>query len=246
MKSVMKLIIVWILLAPMLAASVDQLAVIASRTRPKCYIELSRALGELNFFSLVCKCGSFYEGKSLVLVPAPAPKLDTVGRTQAIINCIEHRERELVHACECSASRFSSIAEPILKHCVKTKLTNEEEKQNSPFSFDQKTCKSKFGLGLVGSTTVSIAWLCECKQDRLFEVIPSWPAYNLTGDASTIRQDAKFIRKCAIQEASKTLSRLCRESYNDYYIQGLQIIETCCKRLRVSSDRKFECQAIVP
>lgn len=213
---------------------------------PKCRIELSRAVGPQNYYTLICKCASFFEAKSVATAPAPPPKLDTQGRTDATLDCIKSQEGHLIRSCaRLNASEFSEQISPVLKHCTETRLNKQQSMDNGPVVYDSSTCLSKVAFAIYG-TTAEINWLCECNQGGIFEVTPGWARYYLKGTNASLKKDIAFMRNCLNTDAGKKMSKVCTESAGDYYVQGLQSIETCCKRLQANSDKKFECQKITP
>lgn len=82
-------------------------------------------------------------------VSAPPKPLDTVGRGQATLQCIERQEKRLVELCDQSTTKaFERFAPPILKKCVQgVRLTKRQAMQNMPYTFDRSTCTSSFQVG---------------------------------------------------------------------------------------------------
>lgn len=219
---------------------------VRAATSPKCRIEFSRVVGPQNYYRLICKCGSFFEAKSVATAPAPPSKLDTNGRNDATIECIKSQQAKLTSACaRLSESEFSKQMPDIITKCTKSKLTKEQAMDDGPIVYDSSTCLSKVGSSIYGDEA-DINWICECNQGGFYEVSPGWATYYLKGPNASLEKEIDFLRNCMTTDAGKKMSRLCTESPEEYYVQGLQSLETCCKRLRVNSDGKFECKKITP
>lgn len=88
--------------------------------------------------------------------------------------------------------------------------------------------------------------MCECKQTDILEVLPGWARYNITGELGGLGNELAMLRRCSETEAAVRMERVCRESPGNFLILGLQIIQTCCKRARVSVPTKFTCATVVP
>lgn len=222
--------------------------VTARISSPKCFIELSRLLLPVSSYSLFCKCESDV-GRVAVFTDGPSKPMDTVGRGEATLQCIERSKKSLVELCNrASTAPFEREAKLILERCVQqVKLTEQQLKRNGPFSFDRSTCTSAFKWGPVPSENlINAAWICECKQTDILEVLPGWAQYNITGELGGLGRELQLLRTCSETEAESRLERVCQESPGNFLILGLQIIQTCCKRARVNASTKFGCAAVVP
>lgn len=222
-------------------------AVNARTSRPKCRIELSRVVSRKIYYYVLCKCAASNDVlKSYVLRLAPPRKQDTQGRAEATLQCIQSRQTHLVRFCaHLNTTEFPKVVGPILNHCLQVKLSDDQISQNGPVTFDTQTCRSKVGI-YFATTSAVIAWVCECNQGGFYEVVPGWPQYTLKGSGAALRADVAFMRECMLEDAEERMQNVCSQSPSDYYIQGLQSMETCCKRLQVNSDKKFACHAILP
>lgn len=212
-----------------------------------CFLELSRVVAPQSFYALTCKCAPRI-AKSFTYVDAPPKKMDTVGRGQATLRCIKQRREEITLLCQnLPPKAFERRLTPVLSFCVNEEvMTKREAKQTAPYKFARDRCESRFVWLDEIDRVIRLAWICECKQTDLLEVIPGWARYNITGSATELRKELTLIRKCTEDEAEIRLNNVCQNSPGNFYILALQIFQTCCKRTRVNTDKKFECEHIVP
>ncbi|PXF47692.1 hypothetical protein BWQ96_02554 [Gracilariopsis chorda] len=218
----------------------------SSRSSEQCFIELARViigLGSRNRYSLLCKCAPQV---AKVFFSVPVAPGETAGKSEATVNCIAREERRLTSMCNrLNETEFQRHAFPVLDRCVNHPiLTSEEAEATQPFTFNTEKCSSKVAW-TQGTRVTSVAWVCECSQFDFYEVTPGWAKYDLRGDAIDAAQEFTAIRRCA-EEATEQMQEVCKNNPSDYYILGLHILQTCCKRARVNSEPKFECAAAVP
>lgn len=234
----------------LLVLAIVQLRFVSARTSSpkKCFIELSRLLLPRSLYALPCKCEPRV-ARIILYVDGPPKGLDTVGRGEATLQCIKRQEKKLVELCnQPTTTAFEQQAQPILEKCVQeVQLTEEQAKRNGPYTFDRSRCTSTFKWApLPAQNLITAGWICECKQTDILEVDPAWARYNITGELGGLGKELATLRTCAESEAAGLLERVCRESPGNYLVLGLQNIQTCCKRARVSAPTKFNCDAIVP
>lgn len=210
----------------------------------RCRIELGRFISSKPVYVLTCKCASFSEAKSFAFVNGPSPKLDTAGRSQATQRCIEWQLPKLVRLCDhLDSESFSKIATPILNRCVRNViLTRQQAQQTMPFTFDDSTCLSKIA-SVKNENNIEAAWVCECQQAGVFEVVRAWARFRLGGNTDLVQKELALVQTCALTKAGARQSAICRDDAKDYTILGLRTLYTCCKKVRAYSYRKYLCDA---
>lgn len=213
----------------------------------RCRIELGRVIFSKPYYALTCKCATFFEAKSIAFANGPPPKLDTAGRSEATQQCIESQLPKLVRLCDhLDSANFSKLATPILGRCVNNvMLTRQQAQQTMPFTFDRSTCLSKFA-SVKQEDSIEAAWVCECQQTGVLEVVRGWARFRLGGNTDIVERELAQVQTCALSEAAAQMREICLGNANDYTIMGLQIINACCKRVRASSNRKFLCDSALP
>lgn len=91
----------------------------------------------------------------------------------------------------------------------------------------------------------SVAFVCECSQSAFYEVTPGWARRIIDGKEADTAEEVQATRMCA-EEADQQMSDICVRRPGDYDVLGLQILQACCKRVRVQTQGKFDCAAVVP
>lgn len=214
-----------------------------------CILSLNRVVGRRDIFNWACVCRQLLSRRNalaLATVNAPMNESDTVGRGIRIARCAEHSAARLTEVCSRDPAAFVDHGVRVLNQCIHEPLSPEEEALDQPFTYDKSNCTARFArLNDPASSRVSGSWLCECVQGPGYDVISGIAEYFTRGDPETSIAEWQRIRECT-EIAEQQLREVCFESPGDFEILSFHLLQACCKRDRVDSNTKFECQVVAP
>lgn len=216
------------------------------------FVELTRFRGTTDSYALICKT-SAANGRALVLslLPAKLPKAqDTIGRDLAVVRCLRKQRDLFTRLCnQLSPADFIRDVQNPLDRCVKRPKLNAKEKKNTArFRYTSRNCRSAVkGASPGGTEQPNVSWICECKIDDFVETVPNFALYGIQEDKPSAQQkEFAFMKRCSKQFAP-LMQNLCKNRPGDYLVQGLQYLQTCCKRyLDTTVNEKFRCEGVVP
>lgn len=124
--------------------------------------------------------------------------------------------------------------------CVEKERATEP---GPPFRFNRDDCIET--QGAFTGAQIGKLFLCNCRQDT-FDVILGRVLFVTAASPLGSEKEVRFLQECG-KNFLPQLRKVCRESTKDFNLLARQLIQVCCKRVRVPFDeQKFECRAAVP
>ena len=213
-----------------------------------CRVHLFRRVGRFSSHVYICECrpsaSKPYLVPSRAEIPTVISEKDTIGRNNAFYRCTGKDQLHLEEVCSHGTpSQFETEARSTLQKCKMAPLTPTDKSQTHPFTYPTDQCQLRLGIYVPGPATVSV---CSCKISQKRFVATGRAAALTAESPEDPLKEAKIIKKC-VADTEAQLSKVCKDTPKDFEILSLQLLETCCKRLRTKFDmEKLECKAIVP
>lgn len=211
----------------------------------QCNLSLNRLVGRTNSYVYACNCpqpsgrlGPVARAEALI----PPSQPDTAARAAATIRCILQEEARLLQICEQDTRRYDVVATQTLNTCLSADITPQEAQLEGPFTFSKQRCEA--GLSTFLGAQIAGVYLCICRGDG-FDVVVGRADFVIESSPLSDELEVELIRECE-QQFQSQVQDVCVNSPADFEILALQLLQVCCKRIRVGLDAKFECDSIVP
>lgn len=213
-----------------------------------CRSTLFRLIGSTNAYLWVCRCvrdgRRVAFGRATYVLPKWANR--SVAKHKAFVQCQNKRRKSLEQTCFNNREDYEKEAEEAMDACAGAKLEKGDRANNiqSPYKLSKGTCFAEF-VGLFSGTQTNGLWACVCRQ-RFVEVVVARAQFSSQSAPDGNEQEEVQQLETCTKGLAPELSRVCLNVPGDFQLLALQNLQTCCKRVRVKSDAKFQCAAFVP
>lgn len=211
-----------------------------------CDTNIVRNLGRNNDYVLACACKdrtglAIFRGRAQAKGPSGAA--DTAAKGKATIRCLQAHRNRLTHICSRNGIGFERAAQMALHRCLRAIPTAADKRTKGKFTYRRDMCDARFAP-LIGRQ-VGGFWICRCSQGG-FRVVTGVGALVTTGSPFGAKKEVLLTRQCTLSVRAQ-LTQTCRGAPGDFELLALQLMEVCCKRLRLALvTSKLKCRALVP